>query len=86
MIPSSLQYTTADEIAETYSGITPELYRKLWAFATLAQNPTPLGGDGSDGTVELPCGRLNLENDDKPYAWWDKLIDTEQQIIIEGAP
>ena len=85
-----LAYWTADEIAEcldfgkylkTYNLDWIPTYNKLWSFVNNASNPTPLGGDGSDGTVETPCGRLSLDNDDKPHAWWDKLTDAEKWAI-----
>jgi len=84
-MPTCLEYTTADTVAETFPGITDALYSKLWGFLADAENPTPLGGDGSDGTVETPDGRLSLDNDDKAGHWWQKLTEDEQRIIAGGA-
>lgn len=53
-----LAHWTADEIAECLP-ISDNLSRKLWQFLKDAKNPTPLGGDGSNGTVEEPAGRLD---------------------------
>jgi len=80
--PEELQYWTSDEVAEVL-GIPDPLYGKLWSFLTGAKNPTPLGGDGSDGTVETPDGRLNPDNDDKAPNWWNLLSTNEQKIIIK---
>ena len=87
-MPKSLELWTADEVAECLSyekflGKTEgsELYRKLWSFLNEAENPTPLGGDGTNGTVETPCGRLSLENDDKAGHWWNRLTEKEQSAI-----
>ena len=80
-MPDGLEYWTADEVAECPSGIGPDLYRKLWDILNAATNPTPLGGDGSNGTVETPDGRLDLDNDDKAGHWWAKLTVAEQTTI-----
>jgi|TARA_R100000030_G_scaffold56956_1_gene42889 hypothetical protein len=80
-MPEGLKYWTADEVAECLSGIGPDLYRKLWDILSDAKNPTPLGGDGSNGTVETPDGRLELDNDDKAGHWWAKLTPIEQTTI-----
>ena len=84
-----LEFWTADEVCECLSfqkhmpeGINRESTdRKLWSFVAEANNPTPLGGDGSDGTVETPCGRLNPDNDDKAPHWWGNLEDYEKIAI-----
>jgi hypothetical protein len=88
-----LAYMTADEVAECveYQGYLPatygdwrKLYSRLWAISSEAKNPTPLGGDGSNGTVETPCGRLSLDNDDKAAHWIGKLDEVEQDAIAEA--
>lgn len=89
-MPSGLEYWTADEVAECmpYQNYLPvgsdwhDLYSKLWGFLSVAENPTPVGGDGSDGTVEYPDGRRNLDNDDKASSWWSKLNADEQMAIM----
>ena len=83
-MPERLKYWTADEVAECLSGIGPDLYRKLWNILAEAKNPTPLGGDGSNGTVETPDGRLDEDNDDKAPHWWGKLNETEQRAVADG--
>jgi hypothetical protein len=82
-MPETLTYWTADEVAECLP-ISRELSGKLWEILDDAQNPTPLGGDGSDGTVELPCGRLDLDNDDKAGHWWGRLSAAEQAEVAEA--
>ena len=81
-IPDGLIYWTADEVAECLSGIGPDLYRRLWEILSEAKNATPLGGDGSNGTVETPGERLDEDNDDKAPYWWGKLTASEQATII----
>ena len=91
-MPSGLEYWTADEVAEclSYQRHLPAeydwntLYKKLWSFLEAAENATPLGGDGSNGTVEMPDGRLNLDNDDKATHWWSKLTDGEAYAITQA--
>ena len=83
-MPEGLTYWTADEVAECLSGIGPALYSKLWDILSAAKNPTPLGGDGSNGTVETPDGRLDEDNDDKAPHWWAKLTPAEQTTIRDA--
>ena len=92
-MPSGLQYRTADEIAECFDYhkhlTKPEsdaLYLKLWGFlseSVEAGKSTPLGGDGTNGTVEYPDARWGTENTDKTHHWWSKLTEREQQAIIK---
>ena len=83
-MPIGLEYWTADEVAECLDGVGRDLSAKLWGFLSEAKNPTPLGGDGSNGTVEEPAGRLDLDNDDKAGHWWGRL-STEEQATIAAA-
>jgi hypothetical protein len=90
-MPGALEYYTADEVAETVDyhkhlskGEAMELCRKLWGFLAEAKSPTPLGGDGSDGTVETPDGRLDLDNDDKAAHWWGRLDQSEQAALVKA--
>lgn len=84
-LPESLKYWGATEVAECLDLQNEELYVKLWSFFADCLNPTPQGGDGSNGTVEEPAGRLDLDNDDKAGHWWGKLAEEEQRIIVEAA-
>ena len=80
-MPEGLEHWTADEAAECLSGIGPDLYRKLWDILSAAKNPTPLGGDGSNGTVEEPHERYDEDHDDQAPHWWGKLTTDEQTTI-----
>jgi len=88
-MPAGLAFYTADEIAETLSfDDVPDfftnpnsLYAKLWSFLDAAENPTPIGGDGSNGTVECRGDRMSLDNDDKTPHFWEKLSELEQAAI-----
>jgi hypothetical protein len=79
-LPNGLRSWTADEVAECLD-IPGDLSGKLWGFLDDAQRPTPLGGDGSDGTIETPDGRLDESNDDKAPHWWPRLSEAEQTAI-----
>ena len=87
-MPEWLEYWTADEVAEClYPGGCETLYGKLWEFVCEAEEAgtaTPLGGDGSNGTVETPDGRLDPANTDKGPHWWSRLTSAEQQMIIDA--
>lgn len=86
-----LTHYTADEVAETipYDEFLPDrqtandLYVKLWGIVNEAENPTPQGGDGTNGTIETPDGRFGNFDDQTPY-WWGKLTDDEQVAINKG--
>jgi hypothetical protein len=85
-MPERLRYMTADEVAETVSYKDPDraIYNKLWEILEAATNPTPLGGDGTDGTVECPGERLDARNDDKTPHWWAQLTEEQQGSIAAG--
>ena len=95
-MPDGLTYWTADAVAECldshkylpdgyidehYGGDKWCLYRRLWKAEHDATNPTPLGGDGSNGTVETPDEQLDEDNDDKAPHWWSSLTTVEQSAI-----
>lgn len=91
-IPPTYQLLTVDQVAECVDyhrwmerAESQALYTKLWAILDDCLNPTPLGGDGSRGTVETPDGRLDSENDDKAPHWWDRLSIREQSAIVLAA-
>jgi hypothetical protein len=93
-MPDCLTYCTADEVAETMTfekhlseAAGEALYSKLWSFvneAAKAGKQTPIGGDGTGGTVETPEQRLDLDCTDKAGHWWKKLDQDEQQAIIKA--
>jgi hypothetical protein len=65
-------------LPEDYSG---DLYSRLWELKSLAGTPTPLGGDGTGGTVETPDGRLG-KYDDTLASVWSLLSDVERAALI----
>tara|TARA_R100001082_G_scaffold61442_1_gene34265 strand:- start:313 stop:618 length:306 start_codon:yes stop_codon:yes gene_type:complete len=90
-MPYELVFWTLDEIAEAlpYAKHLPDgqdyvLYARLYELRRAATNPTPLGGDGSNGTVETPEERLDLSNDDKTEHWWGKLTSQQQQALVSA--
>lgn len=82
-MPEGLEYWTADEVAEVLYP-SAEIASKLWKILSEAKNPTPLGGDGTGGTVETPDMRLDVRNDDKASHWWSKFTEQEQQLIADA--
>jgi hypothetical protein len=83
-----LAHWTADEVAECLDfgkflekNEANELYCDLWNSVGKAKNPTPSGGDGSNGTVEYPDARLSPDNDDKTPYWWEELTEKQQEAI-----
>lgn len=86
-IPDGLEMWRADEVAEClnyrrYIVDQMGLYSKLWDISATAENPTPAGGDGSNGTVETPDGQLDLDNGDKAGQWWGQLTLVEAAAIV----
>jgi hypothetical protein len=82
--PKDIAFLTLDTIAECYDGIPEELYRKLWqltAEAERAGTAQPLGGDGSNGTTEIPIVCESYDNNLGKA--WPKFTPEEQQKIIE---
>ncbi len=89
--PSRIAHFTADEVAECLpyrQFLSPEqdraLYAKLWGFLNESNNRTPLGGDGTNGTVEYPEERMSARFTDKVPHWWDKLLEYEKEAIIKA--
>ncbi len=82
-IPNGLDYWTLDEIAECLP-VGHDLYKKLWKLLDECEKTTPIGGDGTNGTVEYPDARYGTTEDDKPRQFWIKLTESEQQEIIDA--
>jgi len=86
-MPEVYRYMTADECAECVN-YWPHLsdgnglYTKLYDFLGKATTPTPLGGDGSNGTVECPQD-LEYGNDTGPH-WWGVLNDEEKLALTKA--
>lgn len=83
-LPEQLEgWWRADEVAHCLP-ISTDLSNKIMNFYDEFENPTPLGGDGSNGTVETPDGQDDPDNDDKIEHWWGKLNDAEQREIFDA--
>ena len=82
--PEELKLWTGDECAECLP-ISRDLSSILWGLVNDASNPTPMGGDGSNGTVETSDGRLSEKNDDKMANLWVKLNRNQQLDLIDAA-
>ena len=85
--PGKLRYHSVDEVAECVSGLTDATYSELWATleeAHKAGNAKPLGGDGSDGTIEEPVVTSG-EYDSDLAAAWPKRSEAARRNIHEAA-
>ena len=85
--PEKLQTWAVDEVAECLEGITTEVYNELWqclADAHAAGKAKPLGGDGSNGTIEEPV-ITSGEYDSDLAAAWPKLSEEAKQQIHAAA-
>jgi hypothetical protein len=82
-IPEGLEYWTADEIAECLSGVSNATGQRLWDIQSECdETAKPRGGDGSNGTTEIPI--VDYSYGDQPRAFW-KLLTPEQQKEIAKA-
>lgn len=82
--PSDIDFLTCDQIAECYDGISKDLYKKLWEITSAASNAgkaQPLGGDGSNGTVEYPMICSSYDNNLKQA--WQYFTPDERKLIIK---
>lgn len=82
-VPGWAEHWTVDEAAECISGLGG-LSAKLWTLLEDVPQAkrTPLGGDGTDGTVETPDGRLGAFGD-KLAANWDRLDFLDQCLLVD---
>lgn len=71
-------YWTPDEAAEALEGVSPETSARLWALMDGMAEVKPLGGDGSDGTVEWP---EPTEDRHSLLGIWSGLTDAERDEI-----
>ncbi len=88
--PEGLEYYTADEVAETISGITelPGLYERLWGILSEIEpkNRKAIGGEpgrDEDGQlrVEAPEEAIGSSTEDCTPVWWSKLSETQQRHV-----
>jgi hypothetical protein len=85
--PVSLRTWSVDEVAECLGGIDREVYNELWECledAEKAGTDKPLGGDGSDGTIEEPIISSGEYGSDL-VAVWPKLSSKAKLQIHEAA-
>ena len=85
-LPENLRYWSCDEVAECLS-VTHSTYEELWSAlekAHAAGKAKPIGGDGSNGTIEEP-EVTSGEYDSDLVAVWPMLSDAAQKDIILGA-
>lgn len=81
----ALSEWTLDEVAEALDGVSMATSGVLWGLRDDdSSNNTPMGGDGTGGTVETPDGRLG-DFDDKLARHWHKLTADQQNEINEAA-
>lgn len=72
------QYWTPDEIAEALGGISLALTARLWELMDKMPEHKPLGGDGSNGTVEWPEPTQKRHSVE---AVWEYLTESEREAI-----
>ena len=82
--PKDIDWMTLDTIAECHQ-VSKELYAKLWritAECEQAGTAQPLGGDGSNGTTEIPIVGGGYANELGPA--WHRFTKEEQQELIKA--
>jgi hypothetical protein len=85
-IPNGLQYWRPDEVAECLDGIGQDLYRKLWQITSdLEQSgkAVPVGGDGSNGTIECPP-EPDAFMSGKMGTVWNQFTSDEQALMVKA--
>lgn len=83
-MPDFIEDYTPDEIAECMP-VSNETYRRLWELLDSIPEGkrVPIGGDGSDGTIEHPPEPGSYMSG-KIGAIWEQLTDVERADIIEA--
>lgn len=85
--PERLETWSVDEVAECLSGIASGTYDELWKCMVDAEasgTDKPLGGDGSNGTTEIPIVSSG-EYESDLVAAWPKLSEEARRNIIQCA-
>jgi hypothetical protein len=83
--PKAVDFYTLDQIAECFDGIPKPLYAKLWQLtseAEKAKTAQPLGGDGSNGTTEIPI--VGGDYDNVLGNAWSKFTDVEKYVLLKA--
>lgn len=74
-----IRHYTPDELAETLDGVSLQTSARLWNLMDEHMTETkPLGGDGSDGTVEWP---EPTQKHHSALMIWEHLTEVEQVEI-----
>ena len=84
-IHDGLKHWTPDEVAECLDGVSMPTYGRLWELTSeleKAGKAVPIGGDGSDGTIECPP-EPDAYTSGKMPAIWNKLTE-EQQVELNN--
>lgn len=85
--PIILESWSLDEVAECLSGLSRSTCDELWELVVAAERKgtdKPLGGDGSDGTTEIPIISSG-EYDTDLVAGWPRLSDKAREEICRAA-
>jgi len=91
-MPEGLGGWTLDEVAECLDGVKygSDLYIKLWNMNSgldeckRIENKKPLGGDGSNGTIEIPLEPDVDHFDNCMKQCWNQFNAEEQQVMVDG--
>ena len=75
---SGLELFTPDEVAECFPGISEATYARLWQLLDAMASTHPIGGDGSNLSVEWP---ELPEAEHSVIAIWGALSDAERTEI-----
>ena len=81
-IPEGILYWTADQVAECLDDISHSTYIRLWQIVSETEKDgtaMPLGGDGSNGTTEIPIVDDSYGN--QPRGFWNSLTIEQQEEV-----
>lgn len=82
--PKEIDWYTLDTIAECFD-VSKELYSKLWDLTSESENAgtaQPLGGDGSNGTTEIPI--IGGDYSNVLGKAWGRFSTEEQTEILKA--
>lgn len=81
--PDQVEDMRPDEVAECTDGLSEGTYAALWSITgelAAAGKGVPLGGDGSNGTIECPPEPGSYASG-RMAAVWDRLTEEQQAEI-----
>ncbi len=85
-MPEGVGYYTPDEVAECFDDLSRETRTRLWELLNelvKKGKAVPVGGDGSDGTIEYPP-EPDAYRSGKMGAVWHKLNAKQQREIVDA--